>query len=154
MAPGDPTLGLGLPRFGSQSVLGQSCLCCSPAPCQANLPSSGCSGLSPALTFLTGRCPQQPLEPLRDHEAAAAALGTHSLRPAPAQLEPDSLCMTVSLVYSSISPWMRRKRGIFPLYSCFRIVEYTSSPGHSGRGLAKAGAPGSPSLGLGRWPWS
>lgn len=37
--------------------------------------------------------------------------------------------MTVSLVYSSISPWMRRKRGILPLYSCFLMVEYTSCPG-------------------------
>lgn len=45
--------------------------------------------------------------------------------------------MTVSLVYSSVSPWMRRNRGIFPLYSCFRIVEYTSSPGHGGRGVGK-----------------
>lgn len=45
--------------------------------------------------------------------------------------------MTVSLVYSSISPWMRRNRGIFPLYSCFRIVEYTSSPGRGERGMGK-----------------
>ena len=45
--------------------------------------------------------------------------------------------MTVSLVYSSISPLIRRNRGIFPLYSCFRMVEYTSEPGHSGRGTGK-----------------
>lgn len=45
--------------------------------------------------------------------------------------------MTVSLVYSSLSPWMRRNRGIFPLYSCFRMVEYTSSPGIVGRHVGK-----------------
>lgn len=45
--------------------------------------------------------------------------------------------MTVSLVYSSISPLMRRNLGIFPLYSCFLMVEYTSSPGHSGRATDK-----------------
>ena len=66
----------------------------------------------------------------------SATLGIHAPSVS-AHQAPDSLCMTVSLVYSSISPWMRRNRGILPLYSCFRIVEYTSSPGHGGRGTGK-----------------
>lgn len=92
-------------------------------------------------------------------EGPGSPQGTRGFRPLPwactplhplAQLEPDVLCMTVSLVYSSISPWMRRNRGIFPLYSCFRMVEYTSSPARGGRGTGKGrqllGVP-SPSLG-------
>lgn len=133
MAAGDPTLGLGIPRSCSLSVLSLLFPCSLPGqPSQLWLLRP-----VPSSHFPDWQIAWQPLEPVREHEAPTAALGIHSPQPTAAQLEPGSLCMTVSLVYSSISPWMRRKRGIFPLYSCFRIVEYTSSPGHSGRGMHK-----------------
>ena len=105
-----------------------------PSSLKDNLLSSGY--LPP---FLERAVAQQPLgsPPMETEGSPSAALGIHTPSAPTAQPQPDSLCITVSLVYSSISPWMRRNRGIFPLNSCFRIVEYTSSPGHGGRGMGK-----------------
>lgn len=137
-APGDPMPGLEVPVLqpgtpcvtpalwspplflGSQPSqlcpLPLSCLPCKGADC------ASCMPISPPR--LTGHQPSR--------RPPTGALSIHSSLYNLAQLEPDSLCMTVSLVYSSLSPRIRRNRGIFPLYSCFRIVEYTSSPGMQG----------------------
>lgn len=131
------------------------CLCYAPAPWQANFFSSGCSGLYQAPTFLTTCCPSDLQGPPMEHKDPSCCPGHSHPLSTPAQPQPDSLCMTVSLVYSSISPWMRRNRGIFPLNSCFRIVEYTSSPGHSGRGTGKGRQLLEvPPPHLGHWTWS
>ena len=138
MALGDPVLGLQLPLFCSQCVgptlPPHHCLCWSPAPLKT---TSSALGTCPP--FLEQAVAQQPLgsPPMETEGSPSAALGIHTPSAPTAQPQPDSLCITVSLVYSSISPWMRRNRGIFPLNSCFRIVEYTSSPGHGGRGMGK-----------------
>lgn len=88
MAPRDPTLDLGLLCFVTTVCRAHLppylCLCCSPAPCQANVLSSGCSGLSQTPTFLTGLWPQSPLGgPPKGHEDPMSRRG-HS-HPGPPQ---------------------------------------------------------------------